>query len=357
MRLRVGLIGLGENWQSRHRPALLAMADRFEVKAICCEIAKRSEVAAAEFNALAMDGFRAMMERDDIDAVLALSPDWVGPLPMVAACEAGKAVFSAAALDIIPEQIDELRERIDRSGVAFMAELPRRFAPATIRLKELIATRLGQPKLLFCHERLPAEAQSSRLRRGKYNPLSWRHLMEIVDWISYVVGRQPDSVMSAIHEQHCSERDAFYQMMNIEYPSAQEGLPPVMAQLSVGHYVPQRWADALNYRRPASMQICCERGMAFVDLPSNVIWFDDAGQHTESLDTERPVGERMLEYFFRSVTSLVRRSSDLNDSCRAMQVVIAARESARTGNRQDLRVIGPMELKSGSADPQSNGRD
>ena len=34
-----------------------------------------------------------------------------------------------------------------------MAELPRRHMPATLRLKELIATRLGEPQLLFCHLR------------------------------------------------------------------------------------------------------------------------------------------------------------------------------------------------------------
>lgn len=336
MKLRVGLIGLGDHWQTRHRPALLALANRFEVKAVCCEIAKKSEQAAKEFNALPMDGFRALMERDDIDAVLALSPDWVGPLPMIAACEAGKAVFSAAALDITPEQMDDVRERIDRSGVAFMAELPRRFAPATIRLKELIATKLGPPKLIFCHERLPAEAQSNRLRRGKYCPLSWRHLMEVIDWISYVVGSRPCSVASAIHHEQSETRNAFYQMVNLEYPAGSPTATPIMAQMSVGHYVPERWAEALSYRRPASMQICCERGMAFVDLPSSLTWFDDSGQHLESLESERPVGERMLEYFFRSVTSLVRRSSDLADTYHAMRVVISADQAARSGQRQRL---------------------
>ena len=217
-----------------------------------------------------------------------------------------------------------------------MAELPRRFAPATIRMKELIATKLGQPKLLFCHERLPAEAQLNRLRRGKYCPLAWRHLTEVVDWISYIVGSPPKSVVSSIHEEHSGDRNAFYQMMNLEFAGRAPAAPPIMAQMSVGHYVPERWSEALAYRRPASMQICCERGIAFVDLPTNVIWFDDAGQHLESLDADRPIGERMLEYFFRSVTSLIRRSSDLNDSVQAMRVVTAATEGARTGQRQVL---------------------
>ena len=337
MKLRVGLVGLGDNWQNRHRPALLALSDRFEVKAICCEIAKRSEQAAKEFNALPMDGFRAMVERSDIDAVLTLSPDWVGPLPMLAACEAGKAVFSSAALDIAPDQVDDVRRRVDQSGVAFMAELPKRYAPATLRLRELIATRLGPPRLMFCHERMPAEAQSNRLRRGEYCPLVWRHLMESIDWCSYIVGRPPSSVCSALHEEHTDQRDAFYQMLNLEFVAESPDQSPVMSQMSVGHYIPERWSDALAYRRPASIQICCERGVAFVDLPSTVIWFDDAGQHTESLEMDMPVGEQMLSLFYRAVTSLVRRSTDLIDTYRAMRVVIAANESVATGQRQRLK--------------------
>ena len=140
MKLRVGLIGLGDQWQSIHRPALMALSDRYDVKGICCEVADRSKAVADEFGAASIDGFRVMVERDDIDAVLVLSPDWVGPLPILAACEAGKAVYTAAALDISPHQAKEIRRRVDKSGVAFMAEFPRRHAPATTRLKELMAT-------------------------------------------------------------------------------------------------------------------------------------------------------------------------------------------------------------------------
>src|SRR5262245_19676097 len=104
MRLRVGLVGLGEGWETRHRPALLALRDRFEVRAVFSEVAKRAEQAASEFNASAVDGFRALARRDDVDALLMLSPQWFGPLPILAACETGKAVYCAAALDIDPQQ-------------------------------------------------------------------------------------------------------------------------------------------------------------------------------------------------------------------------------------------------------------
>ena len=349
MKLRVGLIGLGDQWQNRHRPALMALSDRFEVRAICCEVAEKSKQAAKEFDAIPMDGFRAMVERDDIDAVLALSPDWYGPLPILAACEAGKAVYSSAALDVSEGQALEIRQRIEASGVAFMAELPRRHAPATIRLKELMATRLGAPRLLFCHERMPMESQSNSLRRGEYCPLAWRYLMELVDWCRYLVNDDPESVISAIHEQQNKKIDLYYQMVSLQFPSrstpsinlASNGATKIesenciapQAQLSVGHYIPERWSDALSFKRPASVQVCCENGMAFIDLPSNLVWFDDAGQHTESLESERAVGEQMLDRFHRAVTSFIRKTTDPEDAYRAMKIVVSANESAKSGGR------------------------
>jgi predicted dehydrogenase len=336
MKLRVGLVGLGDQWNNRHRPALRALSDRFEVKAICCEVAHKSTQVAQEFQAVAYDGFRAMLENSEIDAVLALAPDWAGPMPILAACEAGKAVYSAAALDILPEQVEEIRRRVDASGVAFMAELPRRHAPATLRLKELIATRLGRPTLLFCHERLAAEQQVDPRRRSGYCPVTWRNLMELVDWCSYLVDRSPTSVYSAAQNLNLNHGSSFYQMLCLEFASASAEQLPAMAQLSLGHYIPSNWPDALAYRRPASVQIVCERGVAFVDLPSTLIWFDEAGQHTESLDFERPVGEQMLTLFHRAVTSLVRRSSDLSDAWRAMAIVLASHRSIESGKRIEL---------------------
>lgn len=339
MKLRVGLVGLGSQWETRHLPALRALSDRLEVRAVCCEVFEKSRLVAKEFQAIPMDGFRAMVERDDIDAILALSPEWYGPLPILAACEAGKAVYSSAALDVSAGQALEMRQRIEKSGVAFMAELPRRHAPATVRLKELMATRLGKPRLLFCHERMPMEHQSNSLRRGEYCPLVWRYLMELVDWCRYLVNDDPTSVISAIQEQHDESIDLFYQMVSLTFPSYSNtdgescrGVSP-LAQISVGHYIPEKWTDALSFKRPASIQICCERGVAFLDLPSNLVWFNGAGQHTESLESERNVGEQMLVNFHRAVTSLIRKTTDPEDAYRAMKIVASANESARSGRR------------------------
>ena len=74
MKIPVGIIGLGESWEKGHRPALRALSDRFEVRAVCAEVAHLAQQAAREFQAAEVDGFRALCQRDDIEAVLLFSP-------------------------------------------------------------------------------------------------------------------------------------------------------------------------------------------------------------------------------------------------------------------------------------------
>lgn len=332
MKLRVGIVGLGAAWKQRHRLALKALSDRFEVKAICAEVAALAEQAAREFHATPVDGFRALANREDIDAVLVFSPEWFGHLPVLAACDSEKAVYCTSTFDFAPEEAAEIRRRVERSGVSFMAEFPRRLAPATLRLKELIATRLGKPQLLFCHARVFADP-SGKKNAAAARP-GMRGLVELVDWCRYVVGFDPSSVMAVQHARADGSTD--YQMMSLDFsrPDAL-GTGPV-AQISSGSYIPPAWPEAVAFRPPAALQVSCERGIAFIDLPAGLVWFDEAGRHVESLESERPVGEQLLVQFYQSVTSLIRRTANLDDSFRALHIVDKASESFEQCSRINL---------------------
>jgi hypothetical protein len=97
--------------------------------------------------------------------------------------------------------------------------------------------------------------------------------------------------------------------------------------------MPAKWPEAITFRPPAALQVACENGIAFVDLPTTLIWFDEAGRHLESLDSERPVGEQLLTHFYRAVTSLVRNTRDLEDAYHGLQIALAAQASCREGRR------------------------
>lgn len=329
MKLRVGVVGVGSVWESRHRLALLSLSDRFEVRAVCCDVAQRAEQVAREFRAAVVDGYRALSAREDIDAVLMLAPGWYGALPILAACDAGKAVYCAAALDLDADRLRDVKDRLEESGIAFMAELPRRHAPATLRLKELIATKLGKPKLLFCHRRQPV------IKRGRGDEQlqdGTRDYIELVDWCRYVIGSDPTSVFGVTHRDAVTSQSD-YHMMSLDFSFDAAPGAGALAHISCGEYMPATWQEAIGFRPPAALQVACERGIAFIDLPTTLIWFDEAGRHMESLESERPVGEQMLTQFHRAVTSLLRKSSDLDDAYRAVQIVLSARRSADSGVR------------------------
>ena len=210
-----------------------------------------------------------------------------------------------------------------------------RYSPATLRLKELIATTLGEPRLLFCHERQKLTERNGAPRSSQHCPPSVRDLLELVDWCRYVVGREPSSVFGAVHQQDTEMID--YQMMSLDFsPTGCVGVGP-LAQISCSRYLRNDWHESVSFRPPAELQVCCEHGVAFIDLPTTLVWFDEAGRHLESLGGERPVGEQMLLQFHRAVTSLVRKTGDLEDAYRALCVVLAAQESSRSGKREFLR--------------------
>ena len=332
MKLRVGLVGLGGAWENRYRTALLSLADRFQVQAVCSPVSVRAEQVARDLGATVIDGYRAMSIRSDIDAILMLAPDWYGPLPILAACEAGKAIYCAAALDIDPERAIEVREKVDVSGVAFMAEFARRHAPATLRLKELIVTRLGAPRLLFCHHRLQTSDKPHKQRYALPHPSVTRDLIELVDRCSWVVGDRPVSLVGTNRKQSDDGKDD-YRALSLDFAAPTEGGNGPVAQISCGQYLSPKWPEAVGFRPPAELQVCCENGVAFIDLPSSLVWYDEAGRHMESLEMDRPVGEQLLTQFHRAVTSLVRQTKDLDDAYAALQVVMAAQDSHEEGRR------------------------
>ena len=67
-----------------------------------------------------------------------------------------------------------------------------------------------------------------------------------------------------------------------------------------------------------------------------LVWFDEAGQHSELLDHDRPVGEQLFLHFHRHVNSLVLKTSSLEDAYRALAIVNKAQESYAKGCRLEL---------------------
>jgi hypothetical protein len=132
------------------------------------------------------------------------------------------------------------------------------------------------------------------------------------------------------------QNGASYASFSLHFDATEDGQPAVLAQVSCGDYIDPAWQEAVSFRPPASLQVCCTKGVAFVDLPNGITWFDRAGRHQESLDSETGVGQQLLSQFHRAVTSLVRKMGDLDDVRQSLSIINAARESTIRACTVDL---------------------
>ena len=114
MKLRVGLVGLGSNWEVRHRAALRSLSDRYEVRAIFDQWRCGPNKRRANSTPTRSTAFARWRRRDDIDAVLMLSPQWYGCLPILAACDAGKAIYCAFSMELDLSKARQVKERVEQ---------------------------------------------------------------------------------------------------------------------------------------------------------------------------------------------------------------------------------------------------
>ncbi|MGZ6057558.1 MAG: Gfo/Idh/MocA family oxidoreductase, partial [Isosphaeraceae bacterium] len=56
VRLRVGVIGLGRLWETRHKPSLLRLNDRFRVTAVYDQVFRRAEMEAQQLGCAPCEG-------------------------------------------------------------------------------------------------------------------------------------------------------------------------------------------------------------------------------------------------------------------------------------------------------------
>jgi len=106
-RIRVGVIGCGEAAQLLHLPALVQLADRFEVTAVC-DVSPTVLAGVGDLWGVRrrLSDYRELATLDGIDAVVIANPDpWHGD-----------AALAAIAAGKLPESLSELRLRASRGS-------------------------------------------------------------------------------------------------------------------------------------------------------------------------------------------------------------------------------------------------
>jgi predicted dehydrogenase len=320
-RIGVGVIGLGRLWEVRHKPAFARMSDRFRIAAVYDQVARRAEIEAAALGAHAASGVAALVDRADVQAIYLLSPQWFGLHALELAAASGKPIYCALPLASEPATIDRLDAALGTGPTRFMPEFARRFYPATIRLRELLATVLGPPRLLIGQVRLAGfdrYAQPGPSTQIAPAPLLLDPGSYLLDWSLCLFGSAPTAVKGSgvsMFPDHAGP-DHDVETIVLEFPGG--GL----AQWTVARYHRGSWGDAAKFLPPPGVQVFAERGAAWVEMPDHLVWTDASGTHDEHLPLEPTIGEALNAHFHRAIVSGTPVAPCWSDAVTAARLVL-----------------------------------
>ena len=296
-RLRLAIVGLGRLWETRHKPAIQQLRPDFEVGCVYDQVSWRAANEARQIGCRSSESLVEMISDPKIDAVAVVAPQWFGWHAVELAIEHKKPVYCALAVGAHAADLRRTAETISRAGGLFVPELPRRVYPATLRLRELLQSELGKPRLILGQSRL-----NGFNRYGEPGPatqLAQTALVidpggNLMDWCRTIFGEKPNSVTRTSANVLPGSESAWgpdFELLALRFPGGGS------SQLSISRYHQNHWGEAREFLPRPGYQIYAERGAAWLELPDRIIWTDAQGIHDERLVVQPSVGERLLEQF------------------------------------------------------------
>src|SRR4051794_32999732 len=170
-RVRVGVVGCGEVTQIIHLPTLSALADRFDVTALCdVDVTVLSRVADLWSVERRFQDAQALVESRDVDAVLIANPDEYHAENALMAIAAGKDVLVEKPMCLGVRECDEIVAAARSAGAIVQVGYMRRHATALAEARRALE-ELGEIRYARVHDvigdnRLIID-RTSRVIRGR----------------------------------------------------------------------------------------------------------------------------------------------------------------------------------------------
>lgn len=155
--VNVGIIGAGRIGRL-HAEHLAHRIPEANVVAIADIFVEAAEKCAAEFQIpAAFKDHRAVMENDEIEAVVICSSTDTHARFIEEAAAAGKHIFCEKPIDFDLKKIDRALEAVNQAGVKLQIGFNRRFDPSFKRVHDLVAEgKIGTPHIVHIFSRDPA---------------------------------------------------------------------------------------------------------------------------------------------------------------------------------------------------------
>ena len=265
-------------------------------------------------------GVRWLMSQS-LDGVVIADPDWYGWYPLQTAVEQRRHAYA-----VLPDRcelaiVETLQQQTAESGLLVFPELRLRWTPATLRLRELLATELGPVQEI--EVRPAANADVDRCRAE----------MELIDWCRIVTGTSPELITCRV-----SPDDATRRTTRLHFPTAKGETNPVQATLTLPAIADTEGDSVDNLGRlpradiwPFEFSVRCRSGEARLEDAVHIRWRIGGVEHVESLATDRTSVSVAIDHFARRLAGGLIPAPDLTDVATALRWTELAERSFAAG--------------------------
>ena len=311
-RVGLGLIGLGPSWELLYRSAIDRLHNRLTIRVVFDTVEARARSVAADFDAESVGSLHQMLKRSSLQGLLVLDPGWLGAGALHSIAHSGKPVYLAtpvlrqgAELHRLLQCQSEIKSSPGYSQIPdnrWMPELRLRFTPASCRLRELIATKLGPVKDIQIECNLDSDISE---------------LAQIVDWCADLMGQ---TLVVAKDDGGLKHFDS---PVHFEIPGPKLKSDPRTVSLHHSKRVDGGLRCDIN----------CVRGTAMVRDRTWIRWENSQESAEECLQGERSEIEILIDQFCRRALGGLNPVGRLEEFSKALQIA----ESLSNGRRTSMR--------------------
>ena len=276
----LALVGGGSAGDDRYHAALASM-QRCRVAAVYSPVPTEAETLGTLTGGQVHLSLRQLFQQPHIGAILVLESGWVREWAISLAAAQRIPVFVAAPVDESLWRMGAALTTLEADGAVIVPGSVLRTTPAALRLRELVATKLGPIQELAIE--IPAV---TAMPCGEAEPVTMNGtealMISVIDWCRSLLS----STVSEIDCESTPEGQVFVMSCGRRSPVS----PTVRTTLRV---LPEPGQLIARVR--------CQRGEAVLSGESHISWQSGEESDDESLTGDRPPEQVLLDLFLRRV--------------------------------------------------------
>ncbi|MEN6357389.1 MAG: Gfo/Idh/MocA family oxidoreductase [Armatimonadota bacterium] len=325
-KVKIGIMSFAHMHAYAYAQALAAL-DIVDFVGIADDEHARAKSAAKQFGVKAFKNYQEMLA-SDIDAVVVCSENMNHRKHVVLAAQSEKHVLCEKPLAGTLQDAEAIVEVAKRSSIKLMTAFPCRFHPAYTRLKSAVSSGdLG--KLLAIKA-----TNQGKCPGGWFTDLALSgggavidHTVHVLDLVRDMTGAEPARVYAEIDNRMLGKDFDDTGVLSIDFTNG------MFVTIDASWSRPKSFPTWGN----VNMDVTGTGGMASMQMFGQKIdrYSDDAGSHTYEYWGDN-IDLAMVESFAKSILENTDVKVTGEDGVKALQVALAAYESAKTGKAVDL---------------------